>query len=63
MAVQKSKKSKSKTKIRRNNRIKFKLPSLSLNKETNEIHLRHFVSEQGYYKDKKVINIKIKKKK
>jgi large subunit ribosomal protein L32 len=59
MAVQKSKKSKSKRNKRRNSNTKFKIPTLSVDKETGECHIRHFITKDGYYKERK---IKIKKK-
>lgn len=42
MAVQKSKKSRAKKKIRKSNNLIFKVPSISFNKNSNEFHLRHF---------------------
>ncbi len=61
MAVQKSKKSRSKKRIRKNSKIFFKIPCISFNKDTNEHHIRHFISKTGYYKNKKIIEIKKKK--
>lgn len=54
MAVQKSKKSRSKRGMRRANDF-IKLPSLTTDAYTGEVHVRHHVSEQGYYKGKEVI--------
>lgn len=53
MAVQKSKKSKSKRGHRRSHDF-ICLPSLFLNKEINEISLYHHISKSGYYKGKKI---------
>lgn len=66
MAVQKSKKTRSKRNKRRNAHKKWKLPTLSTDSETGEIHRRHFITENGYYKGKQVFvnnkkNKKIKK--
>jgi len=64
MAVQKSRKSKSKRNIRKSANMIFKLPTLSLDKETGELHLRHFITKSGYYKGKHVFKkIKINRKK
>ena len=59
MAVQKSKKSKSKRNIRRNANTRFKIPTLSTDQETGEKHIRHFITTSGYYKGKQIL---IKKK-
>ncbi len=61
MAVQKNKKSRSKRNMRRNSKTTIKLPCLILNKKTNEIHLRHFMTRTGYYKNKKIIEVSKKK--
>ena len=54
MAVQKSKKSSSKRDMRRShNALQDK--SLSEDKQTGEIHLRHHLSADGYYKGKQII--------
>ena len=58
MAVQKKKKSKSKKNKRRHANSKFKIPTLSTDKETGETHLRHFITKSGYYKGKLVIKKK-----
>jgi len=64
MAVQKSKKSKSKRNKRRSSNTQFKIPTLSIDKETGETHIRHFITKNGYYKGKQIIkNTKKKKKK
>ena len=63
MAVQKSKKSRAKRNSRRSANTTFKLPSLTFNKNSNEIHLRHFITKSGFYKNKKVLTIDKKDKK
>ncbi len=52
MAVQKSKKSRSKRGHRRSHNF-LKLPVLFLNKETNELYLYHHVSKKDFYRNKK----------
>ena len=54
MAVQKSKKSRSKRDMRRAN-LRIKTPTLSNDAYSGETHLRHHVTDQGYYKGKLVI--------
>lgn len=54
MAVQKSKKSRSKRDMRRAN-LRIKTPTISSDSYSGETHLRHHVTEQGYYKGKLVI--------
>jgi len=61
MAVQKSKKTKSKRNKRRSANTVFKVPTLSIDQETGETHLRHFMTKSGYYKGKQIIK-KTKKK-
>ena len=61
MAVQKSKKSRSKRDTRRSH-DHLKNPTLSENMETGEIHIRHHLTNDGYYGDKKMANIKKTKK-
>ena len=56
MAVQKSKKTTSKIGMRRSHNA-LKNPTLSEDPETGEIHLRHNITADGYYRGKKVINI------
>lgn len=64
MAVQKSRKSKSKRNMRRSANSVFVLPTVSLDKETGEFHLRHFITKTGYYKGKQVFKkARIKKDK
>ena len=63
MAVQKRKKSKSKRNKRRNAKIKFIIPTLMVDKETGETHMRHFITKDGYYKGKQIIKKKKTEKK
>lgn len=63
MAVQKSRKSKSKRNKRRSANTIFTTPTLSKDKETGEIHMRHFVTKTGYYKGNLVIKKEKKNKK
>ena len=54
MAVQKSKKTPSKRGMRRSHNA-LKNPALSEDQETGEIHLRHHMTTDGYYRGKRVI--------
>ena len=60
MAVQKSKVSRSRRGARRSHN-KLKSPALSTDQTTGEIHLRHHMTEGGFYKGKKVMEVKVKK--
>lgn len=62
MAVQKSRKSKSKRNKRRSANTIFIAPTLSKDRETGEIHMRHFITKTGYYKGSLVIKKEKKKK-
>jgi large subunit ribosomal protein L32 len=55
MAVQKSKKSRSKRGMRRAH-DGLTAPTLSVDATSGETHLRHHVTADGYYRGKKVIN-------
>lgn len=55
MAVQKSKKSKSKRNKRRSANTIFIPPTISKDKETGETHIRHFITKNGYYRGKQII--------
>ena len=55
MAVQKSRKTPSKRGMRRSHNA-LTSPALSEDPETGEIHLRHHITADGYYRGKKVIN-------
>ena len=60
MAVQKSKVSRSRRGARRSHN-KLKSPALSTDQTSGEIHLRHHMTEDGFYKGKKVMEVKLKK--
>ncbi len=55
MAVQKSRKTPSKRGMRRAHNA-LTNPALSEDQETGEVHLRHHVTADGYYRGKKVVN-------
>lgn len=55
MAVQKSKKSRSKTRMGRAHSA-LVAPALSVDAATGETHRRHHVSPDGYYKGRRVID-------
>lgn len=55
MAVQKSRKTPSKRGMRRSHNA-LTSPALSEDQETGEVHLRHHITSDGYYRGKKVIN-------
>ncbi|QIW10541.1 50S ribosomal protein L32 [Francisella sp. LA112445] len=57
MAVQQVKKSRSRRDMRRSH-DSLTSPTLSTDKSTGELHLRHHVSPNGFYKGKKVVNTK-----
>ena len=57
MAVQKSKKSASRRGMRRSH-DSLSSHALSVESTTGEVHLRHNISPEGYYKGNKVIEIK-----
>jgi len=63
MAVQKSRKTRSKRNIRRHENSKVKMVTLSVDKVTSEIHKRHFITKEGYYKGKLVYKKKTKPEK
>jgi large subunit ribosomal protein L32 len=54
MAVQKSRKTPSKRGMRRSHNA-LKNPALSEDQETGEIHLRHHITADGYYRGKQVV--------
>jgi len=54
MAVQKSKKSRSKRGMRRSHDA-LALPALSVDPTSGETHLRHHVTADGFYRGKRVI--------
>jgi large subunit ribosomal protein L32 len=57
MAVQKSKKSKSK-KLQRRAHQSLSNPTLSTDNVTGERHLRHQMTADGFYRGKKVVEVK-----
>ena len=57
MAVQKSRKSRSRRGMRRAHDA-LTAPALSIDATTGETHLRHHITASGYYRGKKVVNIK-----
>ncbi len=54
MAVQKSKKSRSKRDMRRSHDA-LRAPALSVDPTSGETHLRHHVTDDGYYRGRRVI--------
>lgn len=62
MAVQKSRKSRSR-RGKRNSHSALTGPTLSIESNTGETHRRHHVSKRGYYRGRQVIVIKEKSKK
>ena len=54
MAVQKSKKSKSRRNMRRSHDA-LSGPALSVEPDTGETHRRHHISADGYYRGRKVV--------
>ena len=57
MAVQKSRKSRSKRGMRRAHNA-LAAPTLAIDKTSGETHLRHHMTKDGYYRGKQVIKIK-----
>ncbi len=55
MAVQKSRKSRSRRGMRRAHDA-LTNPTLSIDKTSGETHLRHHITADGYYRGKKVID-------
>lgn len=62
MAVPQNRKSSSKRGMHRSH-DHLELPALSMDKESGEVHLRHHVTRDGYYRGRKVLNIVQKKQK
>jgi large subunit ribosomal protein L32 len=62
MAVQKSRKSKSKKNMRRSHDSLNK-PACSVDKTTGVKHLRHNIAKDGYYKGEQIFSPKVKKEK
>ncbi|SMN11557.1 LSU ribosomal protein L32p [uncultured Candidatus Thioglobus sp.] len=59
MAVQKSRKTPSKRGMRRSHNA-LTSPALSEDQETGETHLRHHITDDGYYRGKKILVDKVK---
>lgn len=57
MAVQKSRKSPSRRGMRRSHDA-LVAPQLSTDKTSGEVHLRHHITKDGYYRGRKVIESK-----
>ena len=57
MAVQQNKKSPSKRGMHRSHDA-LKNPPLAIEPSTGEVHSRHHISPNGYYRGKKVVNTK-----
>ncbi|MES2354758.1 MAG: 50S ribosomal protein L32 [Pseudomonadota bacterium] len=57
MAVQQNKKSPSKRDMRRSH-DRLSAPPLAIEPTTGEVHLRHHISPSGYYRGRKVLNVK-----
>ncbi|WP_218813303.1 50S ribosomal protein L32 [Rickettsiella endosymbiont of Dermanyssus gallinae] len=57
MAVQKSRKSRSKRGMRRAHDA-LTSPSLAIDAKSGETHLRHHITKDGYYRGKKVVAAK-----
>lgn len=55
MAVQQNKKSRSKRDMRRSHDALTK-PTLSVDSTTGEVHLRHHLTPDGYYRGKKILD-------
>lgn len=62
MAVQKSKPSRSKRGMRRSH-DHLHLKSMSIDKTSQEIHIRHHITKKGFYKGKKTFLCYIKPEK
>jgi large subunit ribosomal protein L32 len=55
MAVQKSRKSRSARGMRRSH-DSLTLPTLSIDETTGETHLRHHMTEDGYYRGRQIVD-------
>ncbi len=56
MAVQQNKKSRSRRDKRRSHDALIK-PTISVDSVTGEVHRRHHMTEDGYYRGRKILNI------
>jgi len=59
MAVQKSKKARSKRGMRRSHQS-LNNPSLSIDETTGEVHRRHHITPDGFYRGRQVVEVKEK---
>lgn len=59
MAVQKSRKTRSRRNMRRSHDA-LVAPTLSVDQTTGETHLRHNITADGYYRGRKVLSSKVK---
>lgn len=57
MAVQQNRKTRAKRDMRRSHDA-LKAGALSIEPTTGETHLRHHISPDGYYRGRKVLNVK-----
>lgn len=57
MAVQQNRKSSSKRDMRRSHDA-LTAPTLSVDATSGETHLRHHITPNGYYRGRKVLNVK-----
>jgi large subunit ribosomal protein L32 len=57
MAVQKSRKSRSKKGMRRSSNSLYRFDLLSIDKHSGEVHLRHHISKNGYYRGKEFVSL------
>lgn len=58
MAVQKSRKTRSRRGMRRSHDALTATPTLSVDATSGEKHLRHHVSPDGFYRGEKVVDVK-----
>lgn len=57
MAVQKSKKSRSRRDMRRSHDA-LTSATLSVDQETGEVHRRHHITKEGFYRGRQVVEVK-----
>jgi large subunit ribosomal protein L32 len=58
MAVQQNRKTSSKRGMRRSH-DGLTTPTLSTDRTTGELHLRHHLTSDGYYRGRKILNVKV----
>jgi len=58
MAVQQNRKTSSKRDMRRSHDA-LTGPTLSTDRTTGELHRRHHITSDGYYRGRKVLNVKV----